>query len=148
MPAEVDSNAAELVQEAPVASVPTFMKEPAPPFVPAAPSWAASTTAKPFALATAAIDVSEILKPAVPFDPGGPPATAAAVARLVTPSQARARMSAETTAVDVSKILGAAVPFGEKGAGAAVRRLVRFDPQTGQRLATPYWEELPTPEEN
>lgn len=105
---------------------------------------------------TAAIDVSLLLKQAVPFDPHAS-STLPEPGLAVKLPDPRAGYSDETTEFNFSDILkmGAPVPFAAKPppqetadlpgveSPSQLRRLVRFDPQTGAPLALPRWEDLP-----
>lgn len=104
---------------------------------------------------TAAIDVSLLLKQAVPFDPQAPSTLPEPGPEVKLPDP-RAGYSDETTEFNFSDILkmGAPVPFAVKPpqettdlsaveSPSQLRRLVRFDPQTGAPLALPRWEHLP-----
>ena len=64
---------------------------------------------------TGAIDLAQILKGPLPFDPGAAPR----VATAETASAAAPTLSTGTTSIDVSKLLKPAVPFGEVGPAVA-----------------------------
>lgn len=121
----------------------------------------------PLGAETAAVDVSKILKQAVPFGKdaasvreGEPSGAGAPVEKAAAVEKAPSATPGfgETEEFSLAALLQRPrpVPFeGAPGRGAAAggasgpgpqRRLVRFDPQTGQALAQPYWEELPPPE--
>jgi hypothetical protein len=202
---EVTAPAPPDIALAPAQEVPSYLK--APPATAqkrstgdatATPVLAASSNGPspltPFSTGTAAIDVSKILKPAVPFEPGSPRAAAATEPRGAAPPPPQASPPAQASPpggaqsasgteefnLDALMKRPRPVPFEaaaprqsapaatpekpgaqrntaiEQEAAAArrtaaqgtgpQRRLVRFDPQTGQPLAQPYWEELPPPE--
>lgn len=133
--------------------IPSYLR--APPVVPVAtaperPAVVAATAA-PFSTATVDIDVSKILQPAVPFDPDAP----AAATAIEAPVAARSFGETEEFRLDALLQRPRPVPFEAAPMApppntaapeaAPQRRLVRFDPQTGQPIAQPYWEELPAP---
>lgn len=90
---------------------------------------------KPFLVGTA--DISAFVpRAATPFVPAAlPTAPTAPLPPVVRPP------SSISGTTDISTFVPrAATPFAQ---GAPRRRLVRFDPQTGQPLAEPRWEDLP-----
>ena len=145
------------------------------PFEASAPGAAAAAVSRPpveprvragSSTETTAVDVSKILRTSVPF---AAPSTSAATS---APSKGGAPAGpasgfGETEELDLGALMrqGPAVPFGGahvaqgdaggakpaapgQGSFATMRagRWVRFDPQTGQPLAEPRWEDLSTPE--
>jgi hypothetical protein len=116
---------------------------------------------QPLSTETAAVDFSELLKAAVPFDPSVPSKMAVATvppAIEAGPPRAPKHESTETVEFDLSALLNgrAPVPFDKPGTRPSTaapevasprRRLIRFDPQTGAPLAVPYWQELPAGED-
>lgn len=77
-------------------------------------------------------------------------------ARLPAPSASLvgAQLTAETSEIDISKLLRSSLPFSTTAqppsAAAPPRsangRWIRFNPQTGEPLAEPYWQELSSTE--
>ena len=149
----------------PVAAIPA----PVQSAVPVNPSFAVAAEVRapvfaqpstPLSSGTSDIDVSKVLAglaAKMPFDPSKP--SVASVPSLgLRPS---APLSGETVDVNVAELARKALSAGPPGKPASSpaptpplpenanaappgKRLVWFDPQTGRRLATPQWEELPT----
>ncbi len=139
------------VEASRAAVVPSFMK--ASPLASQAPR-------QPLSTETLAVDFSELLKAAVPFDPSAPSKMAVATVPGAIPGgspKAPKCESTETVEFDVATLLEgrAPVPFDKpvkrqgvaQEAASPRRRLIRFDPQTGAPLAAPYWQELPAAED-
>lgn len=145
--------------------VPSFMKPQEP--APSAPEPVQAPPAEPARAAhwaeTGPIDLHQVLKPSVPFDASASSKMAVPTAPSASPPKTRSLDGTETVELDLVAFLRArkAAPAPPAPARAAVtspavppvaspqetssprRRLIRFDPQTGAPLATPYWEDLP-----
>lgn len=142
--------------------VPSFMQPPEPVNVPV------QSPSRPSGFGeTGPVDIQEVLKPSVPFDPHAPSKMIVATAKANPSEKAKASYGTETVELDISVFLRVrppvpahaekTLPLDAPGSPAhsppsespgPSRRLVRFDPQTGTPLAVPYWQDLPGSQEN
>lgn len=137
---------------APLIEQPSYLKAPSP----AEP---ANPGAGSLATGTGEVDIAAIFRAAVPFGKGTGAAMIDVAAQSAPPEPGGDEGSpapepstdppvpgfGQTETFEMGDLLkrGPAVPFRPRGRG----RWVRFNPQTGEPLAAPYWEELPGVEE-
>ncbi|MFO0591366.1 MAG: hypothetical protein U0441_27710 [Polyangiaceae bacterium] len=101
------------------------------PFDPSKPSVASvpslgPRSGTPLSGETVDVNVAELARKALSAGPPGKPVVAAPAPAPAAPAPATSSL-----------------PTGDAPAAPPGKRLVWFDPQTGQRLATPQWEDLP-----
>jgi hypothetical protein len=85
--------------------------------------------------------------PAPGKTPVSPQAPVTAPAPVPSFAASSRPFASETSDIDLAKILQATLPFDPNAAHSAARasgrgRWIRFNPQTGEPLAVPYWEDL------